>query len=258
MPLGICLVGVMTCVERSEERSIFQSALDAIGGGHFCVALPSITTRLVAFRHAFEVCGIELTIDAQKALPGLCATVNWAYGGAFLDIARNLKAEMARSGTSQAASENDLIRALTRGLDQSVDRSSITTNDFPSFSSVGGNVEAKLALEDALALDPVKQLLLAKFGLKLPTGVLLYGPPGSGKTLLARAVAQLLHRTDNMGVGNNFGSFISLNASDIVRPEIGNSEKLIVSAFDAARQNAPSVLFIDEFQVSSYIMPSTE
>lgn len=53
-----------------------------------------------------------------------------------------------------------------------------------------------------------------------------------------------------MQVGNAGGAFVALKASDIVRPEVGNSEKLIVSAFETARLNAPSVIFIDEFQVS--------
>lgn len=49
-------------------------------------------------------------------------------------------------------------------------------------------------------------------------------------------------------IGLSNGSFISLKASDVVRAEVGNSEKLIVSAFETARKNTPSVVFIDEFQ----------
>jgi SpoVK/Ycf46/Vps4 family AAA+-type ATPase len=115
------------------------------------------------------------------------------------------------------------------------------------FASVGGNVEAKNALEEALAIDPVKRRTLRAFGLSPPTGLLLYGPPGTGKTLLAKSVAKLLKRqTGNASsVG---GSFITLQASEIVRGEVGNSEKMIVSAFETARSNAPSVVFIDEFQ----------
>ena len=56
-----------------------------------------------------------------------------------------------------------------------------------------------------------------------------------------------------MDVGNAGGAFVALKASDIVRPEVGNSEKLIVSVFEMARLNAPSVIFIDEFQVSAVI-----
>ena len=71
---------------------------------------------------------------------------------------------------------------------------------------------------------------------------------GTGKTLLARAVALQLNQTDGIEVGSPSGAFVTLKASDIVRPEVGNSEKLIVSAFETARLNAPSVIFIDEFQ----------
>ena len=256
MPLGICLVGVMTCSEGSGKRA-FQSALEALGGGRFRVPLPSATTRLSAFRQAFEVCGVELTIDAKKALPEICATLTWASGGSFLQCAKRLRSELTRLGVL-VASEQDLKRAMIQARNQSKYSTSSYTADFPalsrtakefSFSSVGGNLEAKLALEDALALSPRKQHLLSKLGLKLPTGVLLYGPPGTGKTLLARAVAQSLYQQDHMDIENAGGAFVSLKASDIVRPEVGISEKLIVSAFETARRNSPSVIFIDEFQV---------
>jgi SpoVK/Ycf46/Vps4 family AAA+-type ATPase len=82
----------------------------------------------------------------------------------------------------------------------------------------------------------------------------LYGPPGTGKTMLARAVAIQLakplreeseERRTSIGIG---GTFLELHASDIVRSEIGNSEKRVVAAFATARARAPSVIFIDEFQ----------
>jgi ATP-dependent 26S proteasome regulatory subunit len=173
-----------------------------------------------------------------------------------MNVATRLCLLVERSG-SALASKTDLQKAMalvesnligsTRiktsfSISNTLSKSSCS-NDL--FKSVGGNNKAKLALEDALALDPKKRQLLSVFGLNAPTGVMLYGPPGNGKTLLARAIAQAV------GAGNNVGgAFISLKASDIVRPEIGNSEKLIVSAFESARVNAPSVIFIDEFQVS--------
>jgi SpoVK/Ycf46/Vps4 family AAA+-type ATPase len=65
-----------------------------------------------------------------------------------------------------------------------------------------------------------------------------------GKTLLAKAVASYLG-AENKQLG---GAFIPLNSSDIVQSAVGESEKLIVNSFVAARENAPSVIFIDEFQ----------
>ena len=78
-------------------------------------------------------------------------------------------------------------------------------------------------------------------------GILLFGPPGTGKTLLAKAVAILI-RSQSAATSLIGGSFISLQASEIVQAEVGTSEQRIVSAFETARRNAPSVIFIDEFQ----------
>ena len=121
------------------------------------------------------------------------------------------------------------------------------------FSSIGGNDEAKKSLLDALAFDRRKRMILSKFGLAPPTGVLLYGPPGCGKTLLAKATAQMMEPSprdglSSRGLGEAGGLFISLSASDIARSEVGQSEKLVAKAFETARDNAPSVIFIDEFQ----------
>ena len=120
----------------------------------------------------------------------------------------------------------------------------------PLFETIGGNHDAKKALEDVLAIDTKKRHILSKFGLALPTGVLLYGPPGTGKTLLAKATSQMmidLASGDGSGEISN-GSFISLKASDIVCSEVGKSEKLLSSTFEIARMRCPSVIFIDEFQ----------
>mmetsp|Transcript_3695 Transcript_3695/g.5324 ORF Transcript_3695/g.5324 Transcript_3695/m.5324 type:complete len:839 (-) Transcript_3695:497-3013(-) len=248
LPLQFCLVGVIT----NSNDKIFHNALDALGGGRFYVPLPSTKTRCTAFEHAFDCVGVRLDNEARESLPKLAASATWANGGAFLDIAKRLSSE-------DETSKRDLERAMSsRNVAPNSSTDDQSAVSFPNLedtastlSSVGGNFDAKLALEDALALDANKRSLLASFGLRPPTGVLLYGPPGTGKTLLAKAVAiSLRSHSNNKSERDNSGSlsFISLKASDIVRPEVGNSEKLIVSAFAVARSNAPSVVFIDEFQ----------
>ena len=110
-----------------------------------------------------------------------------------------------------------------------------------SLASVGGNAEAKLALQDALAMDPKTCAIFRKMNISLPTGILLYGPPGTGKTMLARAIVSSM-------TSSTEDRFISLNASQIVQSTIGSSEKLVAHTFERARKIAPSVIFIDEFQ----------
>ena len=266
LPVGICVIGVMTCADDDENKrqnnNELLRAFDAIGGGRMRLPLPSAATRLSAFRRAFEEVGVELNEEAHQYLSELSVSKTWVYGRSFMDIARRLRSFLEVAGT-KVATKMDLQHAIDFLENSQIKRTggskspfavlrSSAGNTTPShlFGSVGGNKEAKLALEDALALNPRKRHMLSLFGLHPPTGVLLYGPPGTGKTLLARAVAQSISSKDNGSAKHIGGTFISLKASDIVRPEIGNSEKLIVSAFESARVNAPSVVFIDEFQVS--------
>lgn len=245
LPLSFCLVGIIT----NTNDKIFHNALDALGGGRFYVPLPSTKTRFAAFEHAFNCVGARLDTEARESLPKLAASATWASGGAFVEVAKRLSSE-------HETSKQDLEKAMSSRCGAPSGAENESAISFPylgdtatNLSSVGGNFDAKLALEDAVALDSNKRSLLASFGLHAPTGVLLYGPPGTGKTLLAKAVAMSLRSSvSKKSESDTSGSFISLKASDIVRPEVGNSEKLIVSAFAVARSNAPSVVFIDEFQ----------
>jgi transitional endoplasmic reticulum ATPase len=85
-------------------------------------------------------------------------------------------------------------------------------------------------------IDLLKDPSLAKeYGIALPKGILFNGPPGTGKTTIARAVASLagLH-------------FYVLRANDVISKWVGESEKNLTKLFDSASKNAPAVIFIDE------------
>ncbi len=255
-------------IDRGKDSGTFRKALDSLGGGKLHIPLPSATTRLNAFRHAFEFLGVKLDDSAKYVLPEVAASATWAYGGRFLETAKMLRFE-AKSMSLPLITEKHLKLFFVKVERMNIapfSESALITADFPSlgatsglstgisFDSVGGNQDAKLALEDALALDPKNRRLLTSFGLQPPIAVLLYGPPGTGKTLLARSVAQSLSGENISRPGKLGGAFITLKASDVVRPEVGNSEKTIVSVFEIARSSAPSVVFIDEFQVRLEIL----
>jgi len=77
---------------------------------------------------------------------------------------------------------------------------------------------------------------MRRFCIEPPTGVLLHGPPGVGKTLLARAAA---HEAD--------ATLFELTPAVVVSSEMGESERVISAAFRAAMQHAPALIFVDEF-----------
>lgn len=255
LPVKVCLVAIVTCPDdgwrsnkRSNDDSYSLTILESIQAGRFRLPFLSASTRLSAFRHAFSCEGISLEKDANEALPFLAASASWAFGSVFVRIARFLKAELTARGQA-LATVADLRSAFSSQSDvrpggSTVEFLSSQSGQAAPFASIGGNEEAKRAIEDALALDKNRRQLLNRLGLPLPTGLLLYGPPGTGKTLLARAVAKQLQSSDAT-IG---GAFISLSSSDVVRAEVGTGEKMVADAFETARMNSPSVIFIDEFQ----------
>lgn len=103
------------------------------------------------------------------------------------------------------------------------------------FADVGGMdaVKKEIALK---IIMPFKQPEMYKaYGKKAGGGILLYGPPGCGKTFIAKATA-----------GEIDARFVSVGISDVLDMWIGNSEKNLAGIFNASRQNTPCVLFFDE------------
>lgn len=103
------------------------------------------------------------------------------------------------------------------------------------FEDVGGMDKVKNEISMKI-IQPLKNPDLYKaFGKKIGGGILLYGPPGCGKTYLARATA-----------GEINAGFINIGLHDILDMWMGNSEKNLHAVFEYARKNAPCVVFFDE------------
>lgn len=104
-----------------------------------------------------------------------------------------------------------------------------------SWDDIGGLGETKQNLIETIQYPIQNQDLYTKFGTKSPSGTLLYGPPGCGKTMIAKALAT--------GAGMNF---ISVKGPEFFNMWVGESEAKVREVFDKARQAAPCILFIDE------------
>ncbi|CAL5052125.1 unnamed protein product [Urochloa decumbens] len=107
--------------------------------------------------------------------------------------------------------------------------------DGVGYDDVGGMRKQLAQIRELVELPLRHPRLFKSIGIKPPKGILLYGPPGSGKTLIARAVA------------NETGAFFfCINGPEIMSKLAGESESNLRKAFGEAEKNAPSIIFIDE------------
>jgi len=103
------------------------------------------------------------------------------------------------------------------------------------WDDIGGLEEVKQHLKEAVEWPLKNPEIFKRVGIKPPKGILLFGPPGCGKTLLARAVAT-----------ESEANFISIKGPEVFSKWVGESEKAIREVFRKARMAAPSVIFLDE------------
>ena len=104
-----------------------------------------------------------------------------------------------------------------------------------TFADIGGLHEQIRELREAIELPLKNPELFRELGIEPPKGVLLYGPPGCGKTLLAKALANETNAT-----------FIHVVGSELVHKFIGEGARIVREVFQLARRKAPAIIFIDE------------
>jgi len=104
------------------------------------------------------------------------------------------------------------------------------------WDQIGGLEEVKEELREAVEWPLKNPELFKRMGIRPPKGILLFGPPGCGKTLLASAVAT-----------ESEANFISIKGPEVFSKWVGESEKAIREVFRKARMASPAVIFFDEF-----------
>ncbi|EHB55871.1 Adenosinetriphosphatase [Mycolicibacterium rhodesiae JS60] len=151
------------------------------------------------------------------------------------EAALRAAARASEDGKPPALTQEDLkgaltvIRPLSRSATEEVSVGSVTLDD------VGDMVEVKQALTEAVLWPLQHPDTFARLGVEPPKGVLLYGPPGCGKTFVVRALAS-----------SGRLSVHAVKGAELMDKWVGSSEKAVRELFRRARDSAPSLVFLDE------------
>lgn len=152
----------------------------------------------------------------------------------FLEKKDSPAESSATSGSTKTKKDGDDDDAETKKLRGALAGAILLEKPQVSWDDIAGLESAKEALKEAVIL-PVRFPQLFTGNRKPTSGILLYGPPGTGKSYLAKAVATEANST-----------FFSVSSSDLVSKWMGESERLVKQLFTMARENKPSIIFIDE------------
>jgi len=140
-------------------------------------------------------------------------------------------------GTRVALNQQTLavVGVMSSPKDPTVYGMEIIESPSVDYDQIGGLKAQIQELRETVELPLIKPDAFAKVGIEPPKGVLLHGPPGSGKTLLAKAVANRTNAT-----------FIRVVGSELVQKYIGEGARLVRELFEMAREKSPSIIFVDE------------
>ncbi|KAK4337165.1 hypothetical protein RND71_043481 [Anisodus tanguticus] len=171
-------------------------------------------------------------VDANTGIVGSTTGSNY-----YVRILSTIDRELLKPSASVALHKhsNALVDVLPPEADSSIAMLRPDEKPEVSYADIGGLDIQKQEIREAVELALTHFELYKQIGIDPPRGVLMYGPPGCGKTMLAKAVA---HHTT--------AAFIRVVGSEFVQKYLGEGPRMVRDVFRLARENAPAIIFIDE------------
>ncbi|GET89753.1 vesicular transport protein, putative [Leishmania tarentolae] len=258
---------LLTCMDQvSQAWRQHNKVVCVMGSTNRPEALDTALRRAGRFDREIAL-GIPSIDERQSILNIICARINLSDGVDFFELAnmtpgyvgadlhllvkeacilaiRRKYKELDESGVVDDVKAEDLsgfcvtfdeLKEATKRVQPSAMREGFTTIPNVSWDDVGALEDVREELMTSI-LQPIRAPKLHhRFGLDHPVGVLLYGPPGCGKTLVAKAIAN-----------QSGANFISIKGPELLNKFVGESERSVRMVFARGRASAPCVLFFDE------------
>jgi transitional endoplasmic reticulum ATPase len=227
---GVAFIATSAVPDRLDTRLRAPDLCDR----ELVVPLPDAATRaaqLQALLQSVPTSNLDFDEIASRT-PGFVVA---DLAALVREAALRAAARASADGKPPALTQDDLlgalqvIRPLSRSAAEEVPVGSITLDD------VGDMADTKQALTESMLWPLQHPDTFARLGIEPPRGVLLYGPPGCGKTFLVRALAS----TGQLSVH-------AVKGSELMDKWVGASEKAVRELFRRARDSAPSLVFLDE------------
>jgi proteasome regulatory subunit len=164
----------------------------------------------------------------------------------YVNISEDIKGLMMGENVLLEQKNLNIIDRIDTPDDLDVEKFVIIEKPKITWKEIGGLDKQINEIKEVIELPLLKPESFRKVGITPPKGLLLYGVPGTGKTLLAKAVANSTNST-----------FIEIVGSELVQKFIGEGAKLVKNIFELAKKEAPSIIFIDELDAIASIRTET-
>ncbi|OHS95155.1 AAA ATPase [Tritrichomonas foetus] len=202
-----------------------------------------ISIGLPDFEQRFAVLNIhaaKLNLDDSVNLEEVAREAEGFVGADIVALVQEaslsaVKRAVDANEETAAVSMDDFMQSV-KIVQPTLRREGFTTLPPASFADIGGLESVKKELQMAVVDAIIRPDIFSMYGHRPSSGVIMYGPPGCGKTLLARAIAHEANRA----------AFISIKGPELLNKYLGESESAIRAVFRRARDSAPSIIFFDE------------
>jgi proteasome regulatory subunit len=154
---------------------------------------------------------------------------------ALTEVTDEMRSELEPDSRVAVNNSLSVVKRLDKETDVRARVMQVEHSPDVGYGDIGGLEDQMQEVRETVEMPLDRPEMFEQVGIEPPSGVLLHGPPGTGKTMLAKAVA---NQTD--------ATFIKMAGSELVHKFIGEGAKLVRDLFEVAHENEPAVLFIDE------------